>query len=632
MTGFLIDGVVILIYFGGIVGIGLYAGRQNKDLREFALGGRSIPWWAVLASIIAAETSAATFLGTPAEGFKTRGFVYGQLVIGTILARVVIAFTFIEPYYRYRVQSIYEFLTVRFGERTKNAASAIFLFTRVLGIGVRLYLGGVIIVVLWRYFFPGTQITIAAYFWGIVFVTVITTFYTMIGGIKAVVWTDLIQAVLMIGSVMIAIWLLLGKVGGLDVVRDTLGGWDKIAWAQSGWDSTLPFGAALKSMLEEPYTLFAAFIASTFLTMATHGTDQDMVQRMLTAPDYRKSRFSLILSGLADIPIVLCFLSVGILLWVYYTHAAGGVPQIGGKPIADNEMFAHYIVNEMPVGLRGLIIAGVFATMMGSTSAALNALATSFTKDFYLPYVNRTATDRQAITAARVATAVFGVLMIGVATMAAYSVLQNPHLTIIPIAIGILGYTYGALLGVFLIGMLTRSRGRDGTNVIAMIAGMVAVLVFCKVELPAMFPREPVIAAAAIDARARDLGLQHAESERAAHAEVDRTQAARELSEEAKFASIPPETIDRRTRDILAESQSHRRPLTSDQARTRTRKELVAELGKWRFGSFLPYWWPKISWPWFVLVGCIVTCGIGVCFRTPETVLSAMRARNDTDT
>ena len=135
--------------------IGLYAGRQNADLREFALGGRSIPWWAVLASIIAAETSAATFLGTPAEGFKTRGFIYGQLVIGTILARVVIAFTFIEPYYRYRVQSIYEFLAVRFGDATKNAASAIFLFTRVLGIGVRLYLGGVIMVVIWRYFFPG---------------------------------------------------------------------------------------------------------------------------------------------------------------------------------------------------------------------------------------------------------------------------------------------------------------------------------------------------------------------------------------------------------------------------------------------------------------------------------------------
>ena len=138
----------------------------------------------------------------------------------------------------------------------------------------------------------------------------------------------------------------------------------------------------------------------------------------------------------------------------------------------------------MPVGFRGLIVAGVFATMMGSTSAALNALATSFTKDFYLPYINPAATDPQAIRAARIATAVFGILMILVATPAAYPVLKDPKLTIIPIAIGILGYTYGALLGVFLLGMLTRTRGADKTNIIGMLIGVVAVLVLCKVELP----------------------------------------------------------------------------------------------------------------------------------------------------
>lgn len=530
MTALIVDGLVLVVYFVGIVGIGLYAGRDNANLKDFALGGRSIPWWAVLASIIAAETSAATFLGTPAEGFKTHGFIYGQLVIGTILARVVIAFTFIEPYYRYRVQSIYEFLAIRFGNSTKNAASAIFLFTRVLGIGVRLYLGGVIIAVIWRYLFPQTPITLQVYFWGIVFVTVVTTFYTMIGGIKAVVWTDFIQATLMIGSVIFAIALLLGRVGGLGAVEEALGGWENLDWARSGWDSTKPFGAALRGMLEEPYTLWAAFIGSTFLTMATHGTDQDMVQRMLTAPDYRKARFSLILSGLADIPIVFCFLSVGILLWVYYQKAVGGAPAI-----ADNEIFAHFIVNDMPIGLRGLIIAGVFATMMGSTSAALNALATSFTTDFYLPYFSRNRGDGEGILAARISTAVFGVLMIGVATIAAYQVLENPKLTIIPIAIGILGYTYGALLGVFLLGMLTRQRGSDRSNVVAMILGMAAVLFLCKVKLPGI---------------------------------VD-------------------------------------------------------------FGVWMPTWWPQISWPWFVLVGSVVTFAVGVLFRTSDEQVEKARAHVD---
>lgn len=474
-----IDGAVILSYFALIVGIGLRAGRNNATLKEFVLGGRSIPWWAVLASIVAAETSAATFLGTPAEGFKTRAFFYGQLAIGTVIARVVIAFTFIGPYYRYGVASIYEFLLVRFGPWTKNAASAIFLFTRVLGIGVRLYLGGVILVVIWRHLFPGTTVGIGGYFWGILAVTLITTLYTMVGGIKAVVWTDLIQAILMLGSVAFVLCFLIGRLGGVHATSAALGGWTHLRWIQSGWDQSLPFGKALTAMLGEPYTIFAAVIGSTFLTMATHGTDQDMVQRLLTAPDPFRSRLSLILSGFADIPIALSFLGVGILLSLYYSGPGGACPGI-----PDNEIFAHFIVNSLPVGLRGLIIAGVFATMMGSTSAALNALATSFTSDFYLHYVNPEAGEVRSVRTARIATLVFGLLIAGVGTLAAYSVLQDPALTIIPIAIGILGFTYGSLLGVFLLGMLSRERGSDRMNVLAMGCGILAVFLLGKVHLP----------------------------------------------------------------------------------------------------------------------------------------------------
>ena len=538
----LIDTCVLLLYFFGIVGLGLWAGRRNRNLQEFSLGGRSIPWWAVLASIVAAETSAATFLGTPAEGFKTRGYFYGQLVIGTILARIIIAATFIKPYYDYRVQSVYEFLTVRFGTKTKNMASGIFLFTRVLGIGVRLYLGGAIMVVIWRYLFPELPVNLNTYIWGIIFVTVVTTVYTAVGGIKAVVWTDLIQAVLMLSSVGLAIFLLIRSIpGGIATVTENLGGWENVKVFQTGWDSSLPFGPALKAMFEEPYTIFAAFIGSTLLTMATHGTDQDMVQRMLTAPDHRKSQLSLVLSGLMDVPIAAGFLTVGILLSVHYAMS----PNLS-LPAADNEIFGHYIVHEMPVVFRGLIIAGVFATMMGSTSAALNALATSFTKDFYLPYINRNASDRQAIRAARIATSVFGILMIVVATMAANAVLHNAKLTIIPIAIGILGYTYGALLAVFLLGMLTRGRGRDGTNVVAMIIGIISVLVLCKVSIPAF--------------------------------------------------------------DISEMLRGH----------------IVA--ANWDFGYFMPKWWPTIAWPWFVLVGCVVTLAIAVLFRTPARQIAAAEA------
>ena len=479
-----LDGILLLTYFFGIVGIGLWAGRRNRNLTEFALGGRSIPWWAVLASIIAAETSAATFLGTPAEGFKTRSFIYAQLTIGTILARILIAFTFIRPYYRYGVQSIYEFLEIRFGPWTKNVASGIFIFTRVLGIGVRLYLGGVIIKVIWQYLFPSISINIWIYFWGILFVTLLTTLYTAIGGIKAVVWTDFIQASLMLGSMIFAAWLLVHHIpGGLETVKERLGGFP--TFFQTGLENGQGFWGGLKKLLEEPYTLFSAFIASTFLTMATHGTDQDNVQRMLTAKDFKKSRLSLILSGLADLPIAFGFLLVGILLSVYYQVVPDHY-----LPEADNEMFAYYIVTQMPVGIRGLIVAGVFATMMGSTSAALNALATSFTKDFYLPYFKRQESGRSAIYAARAATVVFGVLMVIVATLAAYAVLQDSKLTIIPLALQSFGYAYGSLLAVFLLGMLTKRRGRDETNVLGMVLGVASVLVLCKVKLPAINLRE----------------------------------------------------------------------------------------------------------------------------------------------
>ncbi len=473
-----VDGAVILIYFVGIVGIGLYAARKNTTLQDFALGGHSIPWWAVLASIIAAETSAVTFLGAPAEGFKTRSYAYAQLAVGTILARIIIAWLFIAPYYRYKVESIYQFLTLRFGECTKNMASGIFLATRVLGIGVRLYLGGVILVVVYRYLFPGSEITIWTYFWGIVFVTLITTLYTAAGGIKAVVWTDLIQACLMIGAILFSIVAVLHDIpGGMQTVHERLAG-QNLSMFQTGWDAAKPFGEALSGMLQTEYTIFAAIIGITFFTMATHGTDQDMVQRMLTAENTAKSRLSLVLSGFADIPIVLSFLTVGLLLWVrYQVHPDPSLPP------EDNEIFAHYIVNEMPVGIRGLIIAGVFATMMGSTSAALNALATSFIKDFYQPYIRPSATDREAVSAARWATSIFGILMIAVATVAAYTVLHT-NITIIPLALGILGYTYGSLLGVFLLGVLTRTRGHDRANVFAMVVGILAVLVLCKISVP----------------------------------------------------------------------------------------------------------------------------------------------------
>jgi SSS family transporter len=471
-----IDSAVLLLYFIVIISIGLYMGRKEENLKDFALGGRRIPWWAVLASLIAAETSAGTFFGTPGEGFTFRNYTYLQLALGTILARILVSYIFIKPYYDYKVYSIYEYLTARFGVPTKNAASAVFLFTRLLASGTRLYAAAIALALAYemiRGVQPDQKETLFIYIGSTVAIVILTAIYTTLGGIKAVIWTDLIQASIMIGSALIALGLLYFAIpGGFHQIVQTRGGFGLSDFFTTGLNPATHGWAKWKGMFAIDYTIFAGLIGSTFMTMATHGTDQDMVQRMLTAPDIRRSRRSLIMSGLADIPIAFTFLSIGMLLWVFYqTHQDRALPK------TPNEIFCHYILYEMPVGLRGLLIAGIFATAMGSLSTAINALATSFTRDWYEPYINPASTNEQSLRAVRWATVWFSMLMIIVASTTSYLVIVHPKVRIIPIVLGIFGYTYGSLLGVFLCGMFTKRRGNDLGNIVAMIVGFIIVAI-----------------------------------------------------------------------------------------------------------------------------------------------------------
>jgi len=471
-----IDCAVLLLYFVVIISIGLYMGRKERDLADFVLGRRQIAWWAILASLIAAETSAGTFFGTPGEGFTFRNYTYLQLALGTILARILVSFIFIKPYYDYKVYSIYEYLTTRFGVPTKNAASAVFLFTRLLASGARLYVAAIALALgyeMVRGVRPDQTETLFIYIGAIVVIVLLTAIYTTLGGIKAVIWTDVIQASIMIGSALIAVALLYSAIpGGWNEIVQRHGGFGVSDFFTTGLDPAKHGWDKIKGMFAIEYTIFAGLIGSTFMTMSTHGTDQDMVQRMLTAPDVRRSRRSVIMSGLADIPIAFTFLSIGVLLWVFYqTHHDPNLPK------TPNEIFCHYILYEMPVGIRGLLLAGIFATAMGSLSTALNALATSFTRDWYEPYINPRSTAEQSLRAVRWATVWFSILMIVVAATTAYLVIVYPNVRIIPIVLGIYGYTYGSVLGIFLAGMLTRSRGSDRGNIIAMIIGFIVVAI-----------------------------------------------------------------------------------------------------------------------------------------------------------
>jgi SSS family transporter len=471
-----IDSTVLLLYFVLIISIGLYMGRKEENLKDFALGGRRIPWWAVLASLIAAETSAGTFFGTPGEGFSHRDYTYLQLAFGTILGRILVSYIFIKPYYDYKVYSIYEYLTARFGVPTKNAASAIFMVTRVLASGARLYVAAIALALAYemiRGVQPGQRETLLIYVASTTAIVILTAIYTTFGGIKAVIWTDLIQASIMIGSALIALVLLYFAIpGGWHEIVQRHGAFQISDLITTGLDPAKHGWDKIKGMFETEYTIFAGLIGAAFITMGTHGTDQDMVQRMLTAPDIRRSRRSLISSALADIPIAFTFLSIGLLLWVYYqAHPDPTLPK------TPNETFCHFILYQMPVGLRGLLIAGIFATAMGSLSTAINALATSFTRDWYEPYINPRSTAAQSLRAVRWATVWFSILMIIVASTTSYLIIVHPNVRIIPIVLGIFGYTYGSLLGVFLCGMFTKRRGNDLGNILAMIIGFIVVAI-----------------------------------------------------------------------------------------------------------------------------------------------------------
>src|ERR1043165_6410752 len=471
-----IDTGVLFVYFVVIIFIGLRMGRKEDNLEDFALGGRRIPWWAVLASLIAAETSAGTFFGTPGEGFSPRDYTYLQLAFGTIIGRILVSYIFIKPYYDYKVFSIYEYLTARFGVASKNAASAGFMITRLLASGARLYVAAIALALAYEIISgtrPNQTQTLWIYLGATIAIVILTAIYTTFGGIKAVIWTDLIQASIMIGSALIALALLYFAIpGGWHEIVQRHGAFQVSDLITTGLDPAKHGWDQVKSMFETEYTIFAGLIGAAFITMGTHGTDQDMVQRMLTAPDIRRSRRSLICSALADIPIAFTFLSIGLLLWVYYqAHPDPTLPK------TPNETFCHFILYQMPVGIRGLLIAGIFATAMGSLSTAINALATSFTRDWYEPYINRAATPEQSLAAVRSATVAFSILMIVVASTTSYVVIVYPSVRIIPIVLGIYSYTYGSVLGIFLAGMLTKTRGNNFGNIIAMIIGFIVVAI-----------------------------------------------------------------------------------------------------------------------------------------------------------
>lgn len=462
MTFAPLDYLVLLLYFAAIASIGLLAGRKEKSTDDYFLGGRAMPWWTVTFSILATEVSAVTFIGTPGDAYRGN-YTYLQFAFGSLLGRILIAVLLLPAFYRGRVTSIYEFLSQRFGEQSRRTAVIFFFVTQLLAAGVRLLLISLVLSVVTG--FPLGAIIAA--------VAAIALFYTLIGGIKAVIWTDFFQFFIFMGGAWLAIWFILAAIPG---------GWSGLK-ELAGPEKFRVFD--FRFSLTASTVFIIAFINGCVQTFAALGTDQALTQRMLTCRNLRQSRWSLILTGVIDFPIVITYLLIGTGLWALYEVVGPALP--AGYAADPDLIFPHYIVTVLPPGVRGLLIASIFAAAMSSLDSSINALASSAIMDIYRPFVRPGRSEKHYLAASRVFVAVFCVLLIGAAL--ALEKIPGGKLWL---GFKVTGFTYGALLGIFLLGVLTK-KSNDRMNIYAMVTSPLVLLAFTLAERH-LFPGTTLLA------------------------------------------------------------------------------------------------------------------------------------------
>ena len=439
----LLDLAVILAYLAGITWFGAHFRSGEKGLRQYFLGGREAPWWAIALSIVSAETSTLTIVGTPALAFSGN-MAFLQLVLGYLLARILICALFLPHYFRGEMFTAYELMRRRFGERVRKLTAAIFLVTRALAEGVRVFAVSLVISIV-----LGTGEMAS-----IVLIAGLTLFYTIQGGMTAVIWTDVVQMCLYVFGAVLSLVMIVGKIpGGWPHAVAVAGAAHKFAIFDFHFAPTMEFSA-------RKYTFWAGIAGGCFLTTASHGTDQLMVQRLLSARDERDSRKALLASWVLVAFQFTLFLLIGILLWVYY----GG---LGRTAPAADRIYPQFIWSSLPPGLAGLAIAAILAAAMANLSAALNALSSTVVVDFLGG--ESSAGERGAVRRARLATVLWAAVLVGIAYAARHS-----H-SVLEAGLTIASIPSGALLGVFLLGVLTRRPG-EWAAMAGVVAGLTVAL------------------------------------------------------------------------------------------------------------------------------------------------------------
>ena len=439
------DLAVIAGYLLFITWFGSRFKEKQKTLKDYFLGGRGAPWWAIALSIVSAETSTLTVIGTPAIAFAGN-FTFLQLIMGYLLGRIVVSLLFLPHYFRGEMFTAYELMQRRFGPEVRKFSAGTFLVLRALAEGVRVFAVSIVISIILQ---TGELASIAL-------IVCLTLFYTFEGGMTAVIWTDVVQMILYVAGALISFFLILHLIPG---------GWSHvIPLAEAGhklqvFDFRFSLSAAF---FNRNYSFWAGLIGGCFLTMASHGTEQLLVQRLLSARTERDSRIALFTSWIVVFFQFALFLTIGLLLFVFYKDTGRATPSIPERT------YPEFIWNHLPVGLAGLIIAAILAAAMSNLSAALNALASTTVMDFLKP-LRPGRTERQYLLWSRYATVLWGIVLFAVGLAARH------WGRILEAGLSIASVLYGALLGVFLLGVLTRRAG-SASAIFGMSAGFLTTI------------------------------------------------------------------------------------------------------------------------------------------------------------
>jgi len=436
-----VDYLVIGGYLLAITAFGSYFARFQKTTRDYFLTGRSVPWWAICFTIVATETSTLTFISVPATAYGG-DMTFLQLVFGYVIGRVIVSILFIPAYFRGDLVTSYELLQRRFGPSVKNLSALIFLITRSLADGIRLFATALVISVV-------TQVPVTL---AVVIIGAAMIVYTVRGGASAVIWTDVVQLFVYVAGAAVVFVSLLALIPG---------GWPEVVRAGSAAGKFRVFD--FSATMARPYTFWAGIIGGVALTLSTHGTDQFLVQRLLAARSSREASRGLVLSGVLVLFQFVLFLLIGVMLFTYYQHTP--MPRALAR---NDELLPTFIVTALSHGAAGFIVAAIVAAAL---SPSINAMAATTVNDFYATYFRPDADERTLMRVSRTWTVIWGVVQIGVAIAA-----QWMQRSVLDAGLAVLSYASGSVLGAFLLGTLTPSIS-EGEAFAGMLAGLIVMTV-----------------------------------------------------------------------------------------------------------------------------------------------------------